>query len=203
MESPNREKQCIDELVARIEQIDKRLQQREREAKYTRLAAIGVAVCALSLAGACKEETPAAFSAKTVRTQNLEVLDANGKLCAAFAPHIIAGAAGPGLGLFDKNGSARAYMALDSKGIPYMGLADKDGKERASLSLDLDGSPSLRLTDKDDEHRARLLLLPDGSPGLGLADKDGKFRAWLSLRPNGSPDLGLADKDGKRLWTAP
>lgn len=76
---------------------------------------------------------------------------------------------GPSLLLRDKS-SVGIEVHND---IALVSLADKEGKARAGLAMGSDGTPSLHFFDRDEKARALIQLEADGSPSLKLLDGRG------------------------------
>jgi hypothetical protein len=130
----------------------------------------------------------------TVQAQKFVVVDAGGKRRAVLT----VSESGPGLGLFDENGTVRAVLAISKHGS-YVLWADERGKMRAMLRVGNDG-PGLGLYDENGRQRAVLTVFKDG-PALVLADENAP-RAGLAVSKDG-PGLTLLDENGEPIWSAP
>jgi len=152
---------------------------------------IGVLVGAAVVGVATSQQEE--VTAKVVRAERFEVVDAKGEVRAVLA---VREDGTPHLALFDADGQVRAIVAVLPSGTPDLYLCDADGKPRASLAVWEDG-PSLTLRDAKGKDRATLELSRDWGPILWLDDAAGKTRLELGLGlPDGNPILSLADKEG-------
>ena len=123
---------------------------------------------------------------QTVRARRFEVVDAHGRLRAAF-------------------GMTLGYVELL--------FTDRHGRLRAELRIPPGGSPALTLRDNGGNPRIVALLSPtDGTPSLVLVGEDGKTPcAVVGYTPphmapsKRQPDSSLAlfNKAGKLVWSAP
>jgi hypothetical protein len=97
----------------------------------------------------------------------------------------------------DKDGNARAQLAVSEEGEPRLDLADKSGKPLAVLTLTKEGGAEVRLNGKDGAPRVRLAVLGKGEPRLDFTmEQDGRSLASFGLSPEGWPDLRLRSKEG-------
>ncbi|MCP9468921.1 MAG: hypothetical protein NNA31_02860 [Nitrospira sp.] len=97
----------------------------------------------------------------------------------------------------DRDGKARAQLAVSEEGEPRLDLADKSGKSRLTLALTKEDGAEVRLNSKDGDPRVRLAVLSKGEPRLDLTmERDGRVLASLGLSPEGWPELRLKGKEG-------
>jgi len=127
------------------------------------------------------------LTAKVVRAERFEVVDAKGEVPAVLA---VREDGTPYLALFDADEEVRAILAVLPSATPDLYLCDADGKPRASLAVWEDG-PSLRLRDAKGKDRAVLGTTSTKTIKTGVVHQ----------RPESS--LVLLDKDGEVLWSAP
>ena len=118
-----------------------------------------------------------------VRTERLEIVDANG------IPRVVLDILDdgrPSVILLDEQGAFRSWMFLSQDGSPNLVLL---------------GNPRFALLDQDSKVRAALHLDSNGQPVLTLRDVTSAVRSELSLRVDGSPILRLYDANGEVIWT--
>jgi hypothetical protein len=105
--------------------------------------------------------------------------------------------------LVDKDGAARATMALQPDGSPYISLSDKMNNRRIVLRIRPDGGAVLSINDPDGKNRIALDTLPDGSATVSATGKNGKSGAGLLVPADGNPMVVVKDKDGMISFAEP
>jgi hypothetical protein len=97
----------------------------------------------------------------------------------------------------DKEGRARAQLAVSDGGEPRLDLTDKGGTSLVSLALTEEGGAELQLKGKDGSPRVRLARLGKGDARLDFTmEKDGRSVASVGLSPDGWADLRLNGREG-------
>jgi len=137
--------------------------------------------------------------AKLVRAERFELVDAEGKMMAAWSSTIDGGQ-----GLLFYNEAGKPVIALDkpAHGHPDLLLYDEAGKQRVWLGIDRDGDSGLSLCDKAGKERIELAFGRNEASYLILCDQAEKVRMGLAVRGEG-PMLNLYGKAGEVLWEAP
>ena len=100
--------------------------------------------------------------------------------------------------LTDREGRARAELALRADGTPTLSLFDEKLRLRAALRLERDGSPRIVLLNESGRPRIDIGEWLLGQAGVSVADKDGDGGAMLVVDDDGTARMGLFDKRGDR-----
>jgi len=154
----------------------------------------GLAAGALACLGAVTMAGAASRLAQTMEAEEFVLRDKEGAARAALAVRPDGTA---GLGLFDGEGRVRLSFDMSKEHSPGVNLYDASGKLRSALAIRPDGTPGLGLFDKDGKARLSLDIAGDGSPGVNLYDRSGALRAAVAIRPDGTPGIGLFDERGE------
>ena len=174
-----------------------RLEALERSGRRWRAAAVGstLALGAVVLGGA---QVPGARPEKSIRTQSLSIVDANGRTRAVFG---MATAGGPSIALYEEDGTTRLGVGL-ARGTPLVRLCDAKGDVAIELDV-VDSDPAIRLYDGRDQQRASLVLA--GPRAELVVAGAGKKRALLGAATKGAgdPRLDFEDEQGAVVWSAP
>jgi hypothetical protein len=107
-----------------------------------------------------------------------------------------------GLCFLDQEGKPRAVIGYASSDAPKphqeqakLELLDKNGIARANLAVLPEGQSLLHFRDRSDVTRAFLCVERDGRPVLGLMDDQGTLRLQLALALGTAPSVRLYDSD--------
>jgi len=164
---------------------EQRLERLEKQNRWMRrIGAVGLAVVAgVFLVGQGKEKVP-----PDLVVRSLKMEDKDGVVRAGLFPMDADGS--PGLTLADKNGKARAMLALVADSASLI-LSDKNGKARAMLAAHADGSTALIIFDKEEHARAV----------LGVHETVNKVTGAKTKTAENT--LTMYDAKGDVIWQAP
>lgn len=119
----------------------------------------------------------ATMSRQTVKVQNLEILDPNGKL--------------------------RAQLNVSRDGLVRLSFFSPKGKRRLAMGVLGDGEPALGMYDTLGNPRLGLNVPLDDSAGVRLVDRHGVPRLSINELEDGKTTLRVMDKNGNVVWSAP
>jgi hypothetical protein len=85
----------------------------------------------------------------------------------------------------DRNGAPRAVLGLDPSGGPALELRDRGQQTRSRLGFDREGSAALELSDAKGNLHAELAASPEGKAILSFQQERDKPRCMIVDGPNG------------------
>jgi hypothetical protein len=150
----------------RLESLERGLSAAKRRNKYL---LIGLVALAVAWAFTITTRTVRAQSNENiVQAERFELVDSEGNVCAELSVFD----SGPGLVLYDENGTIRAGLTVSDESGPGLSLFDENETFRARLAVSDAFGPGLALYDENEKNRAKLAVLDEFGPGLYLYDED-------------------------------
>lgn len=170
------------ERLDRLERANRRLTQA--------VAVLSLLILAGLFIGAARERP------RTLNAERITLRDKAGKVRAEF----LADRDGPGLTLFDAEGTERLRFHAADDGTTTLNLATPTEEGAPSRSIKfrsaVDGWSLLSFTDSTKQERLAVGLGYDGEPRLRMYTKDGKARMTLGSDMSGRVDCILHDASG-------
>jgi|YelNatPaOPRAMG01_1025707.scaffolds.fasta_scaffold20360_3 hypothetical protein len=115
--------------------------------------------------------------ARTLRVQDLQIVDAAGRV--------------------------RAELSVERDGLARLSFLTEHGKRRMAMGVLGDGEPAFGMYDSVGNPRIGLNIPPDDSAGVRLVDGKGRSRLRMSELEDGSTSVELIGESGKVIWEAP
>lgn len=153
-------------------------------------------------------------TARTVRAERFELVDAHGAVRAALATDqdgqvavtlfdqdsqrraaLVADRAGAGLHLFTPAGTTALLLATSSQ-VALVAVQDDAGHPAVILGVGPDGQRGVSLCDRAGARRMTLGLDPEGYPAVVLEPTAESSRLLLTVRPDGDAGLAIRDREG-------
>ncbi|MBN2380191.1 hypothetical protein JXM67_10380 [candidate division WOR-3 bacterium] len=156
----------------------------------------------LTLAGLLSTGAVLDCSKKTVKAQEIVLVDAGGNVRGMFGFSDDTQIE-PGVWLYDDAGNVRLSVTLLDDGSAGMAIADQKGDIRILLSTDEEDLPAIYLIDQAGELRTLIDIDEKESPGIYFYDQTGDVRAMMMVFDDGTPDLSLFNDEGEIYWGSP
>src|SRR5438445_2183688 len=100
--------------------------------------------------------------------------------------------------LVSKNGTQRALMEVNARGMTELVMKDGSGRERADIRVTADGTAQLNFFDQRGNRRVLVGEAPSGRNGVAIYSGGGRQIAVLSATEDNEASLTLYDSDPGR-----